>query len=217
MNYLGLNIKKIREEWELSQEEFGLLISATRGMVMQYEKRGTMPKNATVSKIIKVTGLSKDVLFNSELNVDEIPEMSQEDYILIQNFRENPDDYKDVELSDEEIKELISAKKSKIDSLTDALMLEKEMRRQDAERDKDRLYNIIEKYLIQIATNSINIKDMLSAVHKEMQAENGVMMDSFDLLLKQPVGTTASKAGTVEIAIHQQDRTEKGKKTNVHK
>lgn len=104
MQYLGLNIKKIRERWDISQEEFGLLIGATRGMIMQYEKRGTRPKDETVSQLIRVTGLSWDMLANAELSRGELPELSMEDRILVDNFRENPDDYN--QLEDAEVRAL---------------------------------------------------------------------------------------------------------------
>jgi len=103
MGYLGMNIKKIRERWDLSQQEFGLLIGATRGMIMQYEKRGTMPKNETVSQLIRITGLSLNMLDESILSDDEIPEMSQEDEVLISNFRDDPDSY---ELDERDIRAL---------------------------------------------------------------------------------------------------------------
>lgn len=105
MTSLGLNIKKIRERWDLTQEEFGLLIGATRGMVMQYEKRGTRPKNETVSQIIKLTGITWDMLANGELADDDLPEMDMESQVAISNFREDPDTYRD--LQDKDVQELL--------------------------------------------------------------------------------------------------------------
>jgi transcriptional regulator with XRE-family HTH domain len=103
--------------------------------------------------------------------------------------------------------------------INERLISEIEARRNDfkawaerAERDKERLYSIIEKYLSDIAANSTNTRDAVADIQKEIQAEHGVMMDSFDLLLKQPVGTTSSKAGTVEMAIHQHGQKEKNRK-----
>lgn len=112
INYLGVNIKAIREEWGLSQEEFGILIGASRGMVMQYEKRGSIPKNATVSKIVSVTGLSKDILFNELLEQKEIPSIKQQDWMEIENFRSDPDSYNTDE-SEEDVKELVGTLKAK--------------------------------------------------------------------------------------------------------
>lgn len=116
MNSLGLNIKKIRERWDLTQEEFGLLIGATRGMVMQYEKRGTKPKNETVSQIIKLTGISWDMLANAELADDDLPELDMESQVLISNFRDDPEAYRDIQ--EKEVQELLKASgriKNKVD------------------------------------------------------------------------------------------------------
>src|SRR5581483_2745097 len=125
MNYLGVNIKKIRERWDLSQEEFGFLINASRGMVMQYERRGTMPKNETVSQIIKITGLTKDMLTNSELADDELPDMGQSEHLAIVNYRNDPDAYASEDLTEAEIKELArSQRKRKEESLYQAKYLE---------------------------------------------------------------------------------------------
>lgn len=109
-NYLGINIKAIREEWGLSQEEFGLLIGASRGMVMQYEKRGSIPKNPTVSKIVSITGLSKDILFNEALEQRDIPSIKQQDWMEIENFRSDPDSY-NVDETEKDIKELVGTLK----------------------------------------------------------------------------------------------------------
>lgn len=96
MKSFGLNIKKIRERWRLSQEEFGYLIGATRGMIMQYEKRGSKPKNETVSQIMKLTGISKELLEGVGLPDNDLPEMSIESRIAIDNFRKDPEAYRDL-------------------------------------------------------------------------------------------------------------------------
>lgn len=83
-----------------------------------------------------------------------------------------------------------------------------EARRQDAaialeeaKRDKERLYGIIEKYLEGMNANLTTTKKVVEAGYKEMIAEHGVMMDGMDNLLKLPTGTTAAKSGIVERAI----------------
>jgi transcriptional regulator with XRE-family HTH domain len=72
MNYIGLNIKKIRELWGLSQEEFGSLINASRGMIMTYEVRGSQPRADKVSAISELTGIDRIKLLSEELKDDDI-------------------------------------------------------------------------------------------------------------------------------------------------
>lgn len=98
--YLGKNIKTIREYWELNQTEFGLLVGATRGMIMQYENRGTMPKKETVSRIVSLTGFTDDLLINTEIDRDDIEPLPQEDALFIENYRNNPDDYANIDNSE---------------------------------------------------------------------------------------------------------------------
>jgi len=85
--HLGQNIRKIREYWELSQEEFGALIGASRGMIMQYETRGSMPKNETIEKIAAVTALSKETLINTELERSKYPSLSPEALQTIERYK----------------------------------------------------------------------------------------------------------------------------------
>lgn len=74
--YLGDNLKSIREEWGLSQGQFGYLVGASRGMIMQYENRGTKPKMPVLKELVKVTGLSRDILYNTKLDKEDMPGMS---------------------------------------------------------------------------------------------------------------------------------------------
>lgn len=198
MNYLGVNIKKIRERWGLSQEEFGFLINATRGMIMQYERRGTAPKNETVSQIIKVTGLTKDMLFNSELADDEIPEMSQSDFIAIENYRNDPDNYANDDLTEAEIRELArSQRNKKNDSLFQAKYLEQvELRLKDLEQDKKFLQKMLELNLGKATV-------MLQTVMKLQTAHDEVIMKSLDRLEKRPEGTLSGEADNLEMEIDQ--------------
>ena len=93
-NYIGLNIKTIREKWKLTQDEFAWWIDASRGMIMQYEKRGSMPKNETIETIVEKFGISKDMLINTKLARKDVPDMPLEVSIEFSNYRSDPDDYK---------------------------------------------------------------------------------------------------------------------------
>jgi transcriptional regulator with XRE-family HTH domain len=198
MNYLGVNIKKIRERWDLSQEEFGFLINASRGMIMQYERRGTMPKNETVSQIIKITGLTKDMLVNSELADDELPDMGQSEYLAIVNYRNDPEAYANEDLTEAEIKELArSQRKRKEESLYQAKYLEQvELRLKDLERDKQFLQRMLELNLGKASA-------MIQTVLKLQMGHDEVMMKSLDRLEKRTEGTLAAEADSLEMEIDQ--------------
>lgn len=81
---------------------------------------------------------------------------------------------------------------------------------QKAEKEKDRLFNIIEAYLKDIHSNSKEIVGDISTLTDEIQAEHRAMMDSIDVAAKQPIGTTSAAADTIEIASKQEHQS-KGK------
>jgi transcriptional regulator with XRE-family HTH domain len=86
-NIFGQNIRAIRESWQISQEEMGVLIKATRGMVMQYEKRGSLPKGETFETLIAITGLSREKLTAKLLKRQELPQIPQQEYEKILRLR----------------------------------------------------------------------------------------------------------------------------------
>jgi hypothetical protein len=79
-----------------------------------------------------------------------------------------------------------------------------------AEKEKDRLYDIIEKYLADIHANSVEIASDLSALTLEVQAEHRAIMDTVDKAAGQRIGTTYENADKIEIA-SQKERQKKGK------
>jgi hypothetical protein len=85
-----------------------------------------------------------------------------------------------------------------------------------AEAEKDRLYNLLEKQLSELKTNSKEIVEEIVALSTEVQAEHRAMMDSIDVAAKQPIGTTRAAAHSVELA-SQDEYSNKGKKPNVGK
>jgi transcriptional regulator with XRE-family HTH domain len=76
MTYIGQNIKNIREYWGLTQTEFGWLVDASRGMIMQYENKRSAPKTDTLSKISDVLNIHSEVLSDKLFQPGEYPEMS---------------------------------------------------------------------------------------------------------------------------------------------
>jgi hypothetical protein len=100
-------------------------------------------------------------------------------------------------------------------TLKDYFNLLEEKARKAEERERE-LLDIIKRSLKNIETNSKEIADDIEALTTEIQAEHGAMMDSIDVAAKQPIGTTAAAAGTVEIA-SEQEHLSKGKKTGTGK
>lgn len=198
MNYLGVNIKKIRERWGLSQAEFGVLIDASRGMIMQYERRGTTPKNETVSKIMKVTGLTRDMLFDSELPNDLMPEMSMTDQTKVLRYRTDPDSFEAGFLSEEDLKALEKVRgHDNTESVYQEKYLEQvELRLKDLERDKEFLQRMLE-------LNSGKASVMLQTIMKFQTAHDEVIMKALDRLEKKPEGTLSEEADRLETEINQ--------------
>lgn len=86
-----------------------------------------------------------------------------------------------------------------------------DMRAERAEKEKERLYGIIEKYLVDIRSDSKAIAGDLSALKTEVQAEHRAIMDTVDQAAKLPIGTTRAAAGIVEVA-SQEVHSKRGKK-----
>jgi hypothetical protein len=68
----------------------------------------------------------------------------------------------------------------------------------------------------EILTNSKKTQGDLRALKTEVVAEHGEMMETLDQIAGNEPGTTAAKAGTVELA-HQVQKNQKGKKANMGK
>lgn len=54
MNYVKENIKALRALTRMKQKEFAEMVSATRGMIADYETGGSNPKSAVVDAIHKI-------------------------------------------------------------------------------------------------------------------------------------------------------------------
>lgn len=70
---LGKNIELIRRSWGLNQDEFGILLGATRGMISSYETKGIEPKISFLVRLYKLSGIEMTILCLDELDKDDIP------------------------------------------------------------------------------------------------------------------------------------------------
>lgn len=190
MNYTGLNIKKIREKWGLSQEEFGWLIHATRGMVMTYEVRGSRPRTDTMLNIAKVTGIRPTKLIDTELQESGIPDMRPEVEQLIIKGRRKPETMLDVPDYDE------SPMSGKNVEYMDRYISLLEQRLTELEQDKKFLQRMLE-------LNFGKVSAMMEKVMKLQTAHDDVIMKSLDRLEKRPEGTLSAAADNLEMEIDQ--------------
>lgn len=91
--YFSKNLRAIREYWSLSQTELGLLMNASRGMVMQYEQRGSMPKEDIMQRLSIITGLEIEDLCEKELRREDLPELPDKFFQIITSYRRNPEEF----------------------------------------------------------------------------------------------------------------------------
>jgi hypothetical protein len=194
MNYIGLNIKKIREKWSLSQEEFGWLINATRGMIMTYEVRGSQPRNDTVTRISKVTGIKGSKLLDTELQDSDIPSIPLDVQMRIDKARMYPEFMRDQMQKQTDGDIQITDKKSEeyIDKYVNLM----ETRLQELEQDKKFLQRMLE---LNLGKASVAIEKVL----KLQTAHDDVMMKALDRLEKRPEGTLSGEADNLEMEIDQ--------------
>jgi SOS-response transcriptional repressor LexA len=75
-------------------------------MVMQYENRGSMPKDETIERLVETSGLLREVLVNVKIKRADLPAFDKKLAQFIENFRADPESYKD--LSKDEIQDLIN-------------------------------------------------------------------------------------------------------------
>lgn len=72
MNYLALNLKKIRSVNKLSQTKFAEHLHVTRAAISSYEEGRANPKQDLLIKIAKTYRLDIDSLLNRALTVNDI-------------------------------------------------------------------------------------------------------------------------------------------------
>lgn len=190
----------------LSQAEAAQLANIERKTFNSYVLGRTEPDLPTLKKIIKVLGIEREIA--AYLLEQNVPNRE-----ITATTTTNSPDYLAGKLAAKE--EVIAEKEARrLDAVSWA-----EKSREDkehAEKEKDRLYGIIEKYLVDIHSNSKEIAEDISALTNEIQAEHRAMMDSVDVAAKQPIGTTRANAHTVELA-YQREQMSADKKSGVDK
>jgi DNA-binding transcriptional regulator YiaG len=72
--FLPANIALIRRRWQLGQDEFGALVSASRAQVSNWERGRTAPDMATLARLEVMAGLNLHELHTREVLPSEIPD-----------------------------------------------------------------------------------------------------------------------------------------------
>lgn len=71
--YFGSNIRKIREQWKLSQTALAKRLDLSRQQLGYYESSTSEPSLETIVKIVKITGFRLEDLYDREILESEIP------------------------------------------------------------------------------------------------------------------------------------------------
>jgi transcriptional regulator with XRE-family HTH domain len=194
MSNIGLNIKKIRERWGLSQEEFAWLLQATRGMIMTYEVRGSKPRAATIARLANITGIRTAKLIDTELQDSDIPDMRPEVLKQVNKGRKNPELMREATQNPVDVDEPVLNDKNA--EYADKYVSLMETRVNELEQDKKFLQRMLE-------LNSGKASVMLQTIMKFQTAHDEVIMKALDRLEKKPEGTLSEEADRLETEINQ--------------
>lgn len=86
MSVIAYNIKKLRTEKGLSQQEFGELFNINRGSVGSYEEDRAEPKLETIIKICKYFNIIVDDFINKKMGSRKIEQSIQEQEVKMATF-----------------------------------------------------------------------------------------------------------------------------------
>jgi transcriptional regulator with XRE-family HTH domain len=185
-------IKQARLLRGWSQHEIAGKLEESRSSYAEWE-RETVPRVDILVKIANITGVP----------IAEFIKAIDPNAIIASGFDEKPSM---VKMSLDFLSGKLEAKKETIEQI--------EARRQEArewaeraERDKEKLSDMLDKalttingVLTKLLTNSEDTKENMTIATIEMQSEHRAIMDTLDIIAKQPVGTTVGKADILEDA-----------------
>jgi hypothetical protein len=115
-------------------------------------------------------------------------------------------------------------------AMAERLIAKLEENNEEAKEDKNKLFKALEEaqkainevlkpikeQTAEILTSSKKIDEGLQSLKTEVAAENGEIMATLDQIAGNEIGTTAARAGTVEIG-HRIEKAQRGKKANIGK
>jgi len=215
-------IKNARLKSGLTPEALAEKIGVPRTTYLYWEE--STPKPEKVMSVAIALGLPENYFFISgdDEKEDTIDEKTADNFGTHQVSEPHVEYIKPSNNSADYLAGRLAEKEATIEQIEkriqDALSFAKKMEAHylDSKSEKDRLYKIVEDYLKDIHANSNKSKEAIQNLRTEMIAENGEMMATLDQIAGNEPGTTASKAGTLEIA-HRVHKTNKDKKAGTGK
>lgn len=91
MNTIGRNIKQLREQCGMSQNDLANRIGKTRSAISLYENGTTMPRMGVVEDMARVFGVPKSAIIESRYEYSVINFASNDEKELIDLYRAVPD------------------------------------------------------------------------------------------------------------------------------
>lgn len=94
---IGLRIKELREEKNLSQDELGRLIGVTKQMISHYEGNINTPRQGKIKKMAEVFGIEESEFYKSTSNLTKSPETGDINKVKLESLQ------KEIDAKDREI------------------------------------------------------------------------------------------------------------------
>lgn len=230
MSAFNDNIKLIRGLTGLSQKLFAKLIKSNESNIKTYETTGVQCKDFIVLReLTDVASISLEDLKSKQLkatdisiNVEKVDiikkgldtiSMVSEPHIEYKTEARNTADFLAGRLAEKDAT-IVQIEKR----ITDAFAFAQKMEDHylDSKHEKDRMLKIIEDYIKDIHANSKKTVERVHSLKTEIAAENREIMETLDQIAGNNPGTTAAKAGSIELA-HQVHKSKTGKKVGVRK
>lgn len=206
------NIKLIRKLTGATQTTFGILFNASKAMIVSYETGKAAPDDLLLTRLAEKVGVSKSKLLSVKLNESDFKVEKLEE-LRAKVIRDNPGQKKKLIntswLAPTMIaREPAESEQKYMDALLaekDRVIAEKEARRQDAEarlakaeKDNDRLMNLLEFSLQRLENlNIATLSQLESHIHREADRE----ANGDPVIKKQILEEVNKKAGDFRKAL----------------
>lgn len=90
MSSIGANIKNLREQHGMSQNELAAKIGKSRAAISQYEHDNTIPRMGVIEDMARVFGVKKSAIIENRTEYAFINLASDDERELIELFRQLP-------------------------------------------------------------------------------------------------------------------------------
>lgn len=196
MLQINKNIKLIRELSGKKQEDFAKLIKTNLSNLKTYENSSVRPKANVIAAICDFAGITTEELENKALTHKDVHlEVDIVDKRKLNNSNGQPD---------------LSTLLSQLMQKQNQLMEMQNKILSDTKQD------LIEK-VKEIHINSKDTISYLQTILRMTRADDGVIMDNQDVQAGREIGSSATYAGTLEIAAAMEQNKDKKKKGRVRR